>query len=78
MDKAQLHSDDYKPKREELAGSKVPPRIRAIEGLYEIEYHDLKAGRGELSANEVAAAEKDELLNRTVNEGPSQLQSSQR
>ena len=59
MDKAQLHSDEYKPKRNELVVSQVPQRVRAIEGLHEIEYHDLKAGRGELSANEAAAAEKD-------------------
>lgn len=78
MQKAQLHSDDYKPRREELAGSYVPPKVRAINGLYEVEYHDWKVGRGELSANEVAIAEKDGHLDSATSDYPSPLPSHQR
>lgn len=57
QEKAQLHSDEYKPRREELIGSKAPLRIRTIDGLHEVEYQDLSRVRSEMSANEVAAAE---------------------
>lgn len=60
-EKAQLHSDDYKPTREELEGSKALLPVRTIEGLHEVEYRDLTKVRSEMSANEVAAAELDRL-----------------
>ena len=56
-EKAQLHSDEYRPPREELQGSTVPRKIRAIDGLHEVEYRDIRAGKGEMEANEPAALE---------------------
>lgn len=59
LDKAQLHSEDYKPHREELQGSRVPLQIRMIDGVHEVEHQDISRIRSELSANEIAAAELD-------------------
>ncbi|KAK5942171.1 hypothetical protein PMZ80_006126 [Knufia obscura] len=56
-EKAQLHSDEYKPPREELEGSKAPMILRTIEGLHEMEYREMSSARVEMDANEVAAAE---------------------
>lgn len=57
QEKAQLHSDEYKPQREELEGSKASPRIREIAGLNELEHVRLSKTRSEMAANEVAGAE---------------------
>lgn len=55
--KAQLHSDDYKPKREELEGSKVPRKVKVVGGLNEMEHTPLSVTRSEMSVNEAAALE---------------------
>lgn len=56
-EKAQLHSDEYKPPREELVGSVNKHRVRATHGLHEVEYRDMVDGTGEMAANEAAAPE---------------------
>lgn len=58
-EKSQLHSDDYKPSRKELEGSKVLLTVREIAGVHEIETQDLSKVRTEMSANEIAASELD-------------------
>lgn len=56
-EKAQLHSDDVKPKREEVEGSAVPRKVRVIEGMHEVENTSLMKPDLEMDVNEVAAAE---------------------
>lgn len=56
-EKAQLHSDEYRPHREELQGSKVPPRIRTVGGMNELDATGLERVRSEMASNEPAAQE---------------------
>lgn len=56
-EKAQLHSDEYRPHREELPGSKAPLRVRTVGGLNEMEHSPLERTYSEMAANEPAGSE---------------------
>jgi len=78
-EKAQLHSDEYKPPREELEDTRAPPKMRTVEGLHEMEYHDFAAVRSEMSANEVAASElRDGTVSSPVTDSSTLVGSSSR
>lgn len=57
QEKAQLHSDDYKPRREELEGSEAAIKVRQVGGLNELEHDPISRVRSEMSVNEPAARE---------------------
>lgn len=68
-EKAQLHGDSYHAEREELAGSKVPQKVRVVPGLNELEHYNLKQGCGEMSANEPAARELSDNSIKNTDDG---------
>lgn len=51
QEKAQLHSEDYKPHLIELQGSRGATKVRQVEGLHELDHALLSSSRGELPAN---------------------------
>ena len=65
-EKAQLHSDEYKPRREELEGSKAAMKVRQIGGLNELEHDPISRVRSEMSANEPAAREMSSTMPSTA------------
>lgn len=56
-EKAQLHSDEYKPHREELEVSHGLPRVRQVGELTELEYAPYSGTRPEMAANEGVGSE---------------------
>lgn len=66
QEKAQLHSDEYQPKREEMQGSIVPKRIRTVGGLTELEYLPYDRTWSEMPVNEAVGAELRDSVSPTT------------